>query len=206
SNSHLPVLKKCNSFLSNQSYKLHLLLEFRNQLAENIEHIYEDVLKVESERKWRYDLNTGMAVLKNNKTPLLTASERFDKSKKNKQLLKFVFNDITYSLALSVVIFIGLFSKNLIDSLKVEIVLIVIGISFIIFKIARFMTKLEISSFGKKRFLNREYSDYFEQFGQETELVAERNYTISLENNFADNGNYSLFLMLLRAKEIVLIK
>ncbi|WP_212590565.1 hypothetical protein, partial [Williamwhitmania taraxaci] len=29
SNSHLPVLKKCNSFLSNQSYKLHLLLEFR---------------------------------------------------------------------------------------------------------------------------------------------------------------------------------
>lgn len=131
------------------------------QLIDSVDSILTEIFKVQSERKWRYDLNTGMAVLKDNKTPLLTANERIKKGKRERVFSNRIFNDITYSLALSVIIFIGLFSKNLIDSLTIKIILIVFGISYIFIKIGRFITKLEISSFGKKRFMGRDYSDYF---------------------------------------------
>ncbi len=132
-----------------------------NQLIDSVDSILTEIFKVESDRKWRYDLNTGMAVLKDNKTPLLTANQRIETVKRKKMSLKIVFNDIAYSLALSVIIFIGLFCKNLIDSLSIKVILIVFGISYIFIKIGRLITKLEISSFGKKRFMDKDYSDYF---------------------------------------------
>ncbi len=136
-----------------------------NQLVDNIHSIFVDLLNVEHERKWRYDLNTGMAALKNNNTPLLTASEITKKNKKDKKPAKILFNDITFSIVLSTLIFIILLSKNLIDSLTVSITLIVTGSSFILVKAVRFMSKLEISSLGKIRFLGESFSDYFSQNG-----------------------------------------
>jgi len=135
------------------------------KLVDNIASIFIEIFKVEPERKWRYDLNSGMAVLKDNRTPLLTASERFKKGKRKDSTLKLLFNDITYSLALSVLIFIGLFDKNLIESFTIKISLIVFSISFIFVKIGRLISKLEFTSFGKKRFNSREYSDYFNRIG-----------------------------------------
>ncbi|WP_431370070.1 hypothetical protein [Kordia sp.] len=137
----------------------------RNQLIDTIDSIFTKIFKVESERKWRYSLHTGMAALKDNKTPLLTMSERLERNKRKRRRLKIICNDITYSLALSVIIFLIFFNENLIDSLTIKTSLIVFGVSFGIIKIGQFVMKLKVSSFGKKRFLSTEYSNYFKQNG-----------------------------------------
>ncbi|WP_298519208.1 hypothetical protein [uncultured Kordia sp.] len=137
----------------------------QNQLIDTIDSIFTEVFKVEPERTWRYTLNTGMAVLKDNKTPLLTVSERLERNKRKRKLLKIVYNDFTYSLVLSVLIFLVFFYENLLNSLTIKTSLIIVGISFMIIKISQFVMKLKIPSFGKKRFMSEEYSNYFKRNG-----------------------------------------
>lgn len=136
-----------------------------HQLIDRIDSIFTEIFKVERERKWRYKLGAGMAAIKNNKTPFLTISEKLKKGKKKRKLLKIIYNDITYSLIASLIIYIGFFSENLIDSLTIKTCLLVFGISFSIVKIGQFIMKLKISSLGKKRFMSQDFSEYFMQNG-----------------------------------------
>ncbi|MFY8108191.1 MAG: hypothetical protein ACOVO9_04330 [Bacteroidia bacterium] len=132
------------------------LHELRN-LAENIEFIFLEVFKIESDRKWRFELQTGMHVIKDKKTPLITISEKLKRNKVRKDRFKFLHNDFSYSIILFLILFLLIFREHALEFFTLKFIAIFYVISLFFVKIF----KLKITPFGKRKFYGETFSDYF---------------------------------------------
>jgi len=135
------------------------------QLCENIEYLFNDLLRVEFSRPWRYEINSGMGVLKNNRKPLATTSERHSRKKKSKQIMPLLFNDYAYTMYLSILIIIGMLDKAIIIKIDLKITLIILIFSFLIVKLFRIFRLPYFVNFRKRKFINHENTEFFTNHG-----------------------------------------
>lgn len=126
-----------------------------------IEWIFINVLRIEPERKWRFDIHSGMGSLKDNETPLLTAQERQERNKRKFKRKKVLLNDFTFALALSSLFVLFGLIKGLEITFSLPWILILYAASLAIVKVFRFLTTYDILAIQKKRFLRRQNEDFF---------------------------------------------
>ena len=133
--------------------------------AAEIELIFINILNVEPDRKWRFNIHSGMAVLKDNRTPLLTAKQRQEKNKKKHEIKRVLLNDFTYALALSLIFIVFKLINGLDVFPSVTSILILYAVSLAIVRVLRFILRYDFLTIQKKMFLQRKNEDYFSAKG-----------------------------------------
>ena len=134
-------------------------------LCNEIEFILNNILNIDYNRTWRYEFATGMAVLKDNSTPLSTQSVLMVKNKKKLKIKRIFFNNYMYALLLGLFILMSLFNKGLIEKISLFSILITFFISFILVYAISFIGNYDINAFRDKGFFNKKNEAFFKEKG-----------------------------------------
>lgn len=136
-------------------------------LTNTIESVFTSVFAIEKNRNWRFEKNTGMQVIKDTKTPILTRVELLKRNKKKQHVSDLIFNNFVYSILLTVYIVGFVFDNQSSASQSVYLFITTLPVSYVAVYCIRFLIKFDFRKLVKWIFLSKRYSDYFQQFGFE---------------------------------------
>jgi hypothetical protein len=131
------------------------------QIKEEIEYIFHHLLKVEKERQWRFEIQSGMKILKDPR-PLLTKSELRNR---NKRKLRIKYNwisiDLLISVPLGILIGLGFISEHkIIIFNNILTIIIPCIILFALFKTISLLQKRG-KNYNAKRLFSKGKLDFF---------------------------------------------
>jgi hypothetical protein len=135
------------------------------RLIDIIQSLFADVLKVNGSRKWRYQIDSQSAVLKDTRTALITRQEISVRSFKNLKRKKLFQKDYVYAIyvCLGIIVFGAIADYDIIDH-PIEI-LPLYGISFLLVLAIKLLFKYDFEYFSKKRFLSYRSQEFFNSNG-----------------------------------------
>lgn len=131
------------------------------QVKEEIEYIFHNILKVETDRLWRFEIQSGMKILKDPR-PLLTKSElRHRNKRKLRTQYKWIDIDLLISVPIGILLGVGLINEHkLIIFNKFLTVIFSFLFLFIILKTISLLKKRS-KSYILKRFFTHDKLDFF---------------------------------------------
>lgn len=133
----------------------------KEQIKDEIDYILHNLLKVEKERLWRFEIQSGMKILKDPR-PLLTKSELRHRNKRKLNLkFKWISIDLLISIPIGILVGLGLIKEHKVIIFN-NLLTILLPCLFLfgLFKTISLLQKRG-KTFNSSRFFSRDKLDFF---------------------------------------------